>query len=81
MLLLILSFTFPRIVYAQPTAATRQEAAEKGGSGYACRCVAFRLDDIGDTNYPYIEDRLLDIFQNSNTSLTVGIIGNRFGNN
>jgi peptidoglycan/xylan/chitin deacetylase (PgdA/CDA1 family) len=82
LLLLILSFTFPRIVYAQPAAATKQEAAEKGGGdGYACRCVAFRLDDVSDTNYPYIEDRLLDVFQNSNTSLTVGIIGNRFGNN
>ena len=81
LLLLILTFTFPRLVYAQSNATAKQGVEKEGGNEYTCRCVAFRLDDVDDINHPDIEGKLLDIFQNSNTSLTVGIIGNRFGNN
>lgn len=81
LLLIILTFTFPRLVFAQSNIAFQGAAEKKAGEGYACWCVAFRLDDVDDVNHPEIEGKLLDIFQNSNTSLTVGIIGNRFGNN
>lgn len=61
--------------------ATRQHLERTNQGRPSCRCVAFRLDDVGDSNYPEMEHTLLNIFKNSNTSLTVGIIGNRFGNN
>lgn len=83
-MVLLIFVTFPRIAYAQSTMTdqSKQEMeGQKGNEGFRCRCVAFRLDDVGDSNNPDIENRLLNIFQNSNTSLTIGIIGNRFGNN
>jgi peptidoglycan/xylan/chitin deacetylase (PgdA/CDA1 family) len=46
-----------------------------------CKCAAFRLDDFDDVNFPGIEMKLLDLFYNTNTSLTIGIIAGRTWNN
>jgi peptidoglycan/xylan/chitin deacetylase (PgdA/CDA1 family) len=91
LLLLSLSIAPLGIAHAQTTTTTtittsatttKKEGAASGRDiGRVCRCVAFRLDDVDDINHPDIEHLLLNIFQNSNTGLTVGIIGNRFGNN
>jgi peptidoglycan/xylan/chitin deacetylase (PgdA/CDA1 family) len=46
----------------------------------SCKCVAFRLDDIQDyfLNQPQME--VIKTFERKNVSLTVGVIGNSFGN-
>jgi len=46
----------------------------------SCQCVAFRFDDIQDyfLNRPQME--VINTFEEKNASLTVGIIGNHFGN-
>ncbi|HSB56899.1 MAG TPA: polysaccharide deacetylase family protein [Nitrosopumilaceae archaeon] len=46
----------------------------------SCRCVAFRLDDIQDYFLTDAQKKVITTFQKENASLTVGIIGNYFGN-
>ena len=46
----------------------------------SCRCVAFRLDDIQDYFLNKAQKQVIDTFQQKNASLTIGIIGNYFGN-
>jgi len=46
----------------------------------SCQCVAFRLDDIQDYWLDTVQTKVIGTFQEKNTSLTVGIIGNYFGN-
>ena len=46
----------------------------------SCRCVAFRLDDIQDYFLNNVQIEIMNTFQKNNKSLTVGIIGNYFGN-
>lgn len=45
-----------------------------------CRCVAFRLDDIQDYFLTNPQMAVINTFEERNASLTVGIIGNAFGN-
>jgi peptidoglycan/xylan/chitin deacetylase (PgdA/CDA1 family) len=47
--------------------------------GEKCKCVAFRLDDIQDYYLQRTQIRLMDEFEKRNLLLTVGIIGNYFG--
>ncbi|HEX6561052.1 MAG TPA: polysaccharide deacetylase family protein [Nitrososphaera sp.] len=44
-----------------------------------CKCVAFRLDDIQDYYLGGVQIQLMDEFERHNLPLTVGIIGNYFG--
>ena len=46
----------------------------------SCRCVAFRLDDIQDYFLNKVQMEIINTFQKNNTNLTVGVIGNYFGN-
>jgi peptidoglycan-N-acetylglucosamine deacetylase len=46
----------------------------------SCNCVAFRLDDIQDYFLNNVSLHIIQTFQNNNASLTIGIIGNYFGN-
>lgn len=46
----------------------------------SCRCVAFRLDDIQDYYLNNVQIEVINTFQKNDRSLTVGIIGNYFGN-
>ena len=45
-----------------------------------CNCVAFRLDDLQDFYLVDIQQELIDLFLSKNVPLTVGIIGDNFGN-
>ncbi len=45
----------------------------------SCECVAFRLDDIQDYFLRNQQEKVMDIFLEKNSSLTIGIIGNFFG--
>jgi peptidoglycan/xylan/chitin deacetylase (PgdA/CDA1 family) len=44
-----------------------------------CRCVAFRLDDIQDYWLNNVQVGVIDTFRKNDASLTVGVIGNYFG--
>jgi len=47
----------------------------------SCNCVAFRLDDIRDQILPdSLQFRIVDWFMDREIPLTIGIIGNQFGN-
>ena len=46
----------------------------------SCQCVAFRFDDIQDYWLDNVQTKVIDTFQEKNASLTIGIIGNYFGN-
>lgn len=46
----------------------------------SCNCVSFRLDDIQDYYLNKAQMEIINTFQKNNASLTVGIIGNYFGN-
>ena len=48
-------------------------------SSDSCRCVAFRLDDIQDYYLNNVQIEIINTFQKSNKSLTIGVIGNYFG--
>ena len=45
----------------------------------SCNCVAFRLDDIQDFFLTNAQMEVIKTFEQKNASLTVGIIGNHFG--
>ena len=44
-----------------------------------CNCVAFRLDDIQDYFLDNVQVEVIRTFEKKNASLTIGIIGNHFG--
>lgn len=44
-----------------------------------CNCVAFRLDDIQDYFVNDVQIKIIDTFRSKNATLTIGIIGNYFG--
>ena len=46
----------------------------------SCRCVAFRLDDVQDYYLNNVQMEIINTFEQNHQSLTVGIIGNYFGN-
>lgn len=46
---------------------------------HSCNCVAFRLDDIQDYFLNHVQLEVMEVFDKRNASLTVGIIGNYFG--
>ena len=47
----------------------------------SCNCVAFRLDDVMDKSMPdEIQYQIIDLFVEKEIPLTIGIIGNKFGN-
>lgn len=46
----------------------------------SCRCVAFRFDDIQDYYLNKVQMEVIDTFQKKDSSLTIGVIGNYFGN-
>ncbi|WP_133121014.1 polysaccharide deacetylase family protein [Candidatus Nitrosotalea bavarica] len=45
-----------------------------------CNCVAFRLDNIQDYWLSNVQTKVIDVFEEKNASLTIGVIGNAFGN-
>ncbi|HXG07124.1 MAG TPA: polysaccharide deacetylase family protein [Nitrososphaera sp.] len=45
----------------------------------SCHCVAFRLDDIQDYFLNNVQLEVMEVFGRRNASLTIGIIGNYFG--
>lgn len=55
-----------------------------GSQAYAmtdsCHCVAFRFDDIQDYYLNDVQIEVINTFEKKNSSLTIGIIGNYFGN-
>lgn len=49
-------------------------------SSLSCNCVAFRLDDVVDQKPGYLQFVVIDYFMEKEIPLTIGIIGNQFGN-
>lgn len=48
-------------------------------AGEKCKCVAFRLDDIQDYYLRDVQIEMMDVFERRDLDLTVGVIGNYFG--
>jgi len=46
----------------------------------SCNCVAFRLDDVQDYWLNDVQIKIMGTFAEKNTPITIGIIGNAFGN-
>ena len=46
----------------------------------SCNCVAFRLDDVQDYWLNDVQIKIMGTFTEKNTPITIGIIGNAFGN-
>jgi peptidoglycan/xylan/chitin deacetylase (PgdA/CDA1 family) len=49
-------------------------------SNGTCLCIAFRLDDVQDYFLDNVQMEIVRTFQDSGTSITMGIIGHNFGN-
>jgi len=62
------------------TSGAQQTDVESGEAPISCSCVAFRLDDIQDYFVTKAQMAVITTFEQNNASLTVGIIGNHFGN-
>jgi len=45
----------------------------------SCNCVAFRLDDVQDYWLNDVQIEVMDVFNEKNLPLTIGIIGNKIG--
>ena len=67
----------PTPITPQPTPVT-QPPSEFTISN--CNCVAFRLDNVQDYWLDNVQTKIIDVFNEKNASLTIGIIGNAFGN-
>jgi peptidoglycan/xylan/chitin deacetylase (PgdA/CDA1 family) len=70
LLLLFLSLSFSPGLFSTTYASSNQ----------TCQCIAFRLDDIQDYYLNHVQTEIIRAFQDSGTSLTIGLIGNSFGN-
>ena len=44
-----------------------------------CNCVAFRLDDVQDYSLTQAQMKVIDVFQEKNADLTIGVIGGLIG--
>ena len=55
------------------------EPTEKSSTVLSCMCVAFRLDDIQSFWLNNVQIGIINTFYESNLPLTIGIIGNLFG--
>lgn len=62
------------------TSVAQGPDAESGEAPISCSCVAFRLDDIQDYFVTKAQMAVITTFEQNNASLTVGIIGNHYGN-
>jgi hypothetical protein len=47
--------------------------------GFNCSCVFFRLDDIQDYYLTNAQQSIINMFQEFKIPLTIGVIGNHFG--
>lgn len=56
-----------------------EEKLTSSKSKTSCNCVAFRLDDLQDFWLNKVQIEVMDTFKETNSVLTVGIIGNKFG--
>lgn len=61
------------------TSAAQGTDGEPAEAPISCHCVAFRLDDIQDYFVTKAQMEVITTFEQKNASLTVGIIGNHFG--
>ncbi|MBI3638925.1 MAG: polysaccharide deacetylase family protein [Thaumarchaeota archaeon] len=52
---------------------------EPSYSAPSCQCVAFRMDDVQDYWVDNAQIAIMHVFHKKHTSLTIGIIGNIFG--
>jgi peptidoglycan/xylan/chitin deacetylase (PgdA/CDA1 family) len=48
-------------------------------SAVGCNCVAFRLDDVQDYSLNQPQMKVIDLFQEKNADLTIGVIGGLIG--
>ena len=64
--------------YNDPSLSTGTNMAQNGY--LRCKCVIFRVDDIGDFGKNKVQSAILDHFITDNKKLSVGIVVNRFGN-
>jgi len=67
-----------------PTSETENETLYEieffsKNSTIPCNCVAFRLDDIQDEEPNYLQFQIIDFFMEREIPLTIGIVGNFFG--
>ena len=64
--------------YNDPSLSTGTNMAQNGY--LRCKCVIFRVDDIGDFGKNKVQSAILDHFITDNKKLSVGIVLNSFGN-
>ena len=46
----------------------------------SCNCVSFRFDDVQDHWLNDVQIEVLEVFENKNSPITIGVIGDRIGN-
>lgn len=78
--LLILSFVIIPNFYSDLSLTAVTNAAAQNGTYLPCKCVIFRLDDIGDFGTNEVQSATLGHFISENKKLIAAIILNDFGN-
>jgi peptidoglycan/xylan/chitin deacetylase (PgdA/CDA1 family) len=76
---LLLTMTIVSLAHFQSHPAYGQIGEQQPGAIVSCNCVAFRLDDIQDYFLTNAQLAVISTFEQKNAGLTVGIIGNHFG--
>jgi glucose/arabinose dehydrogenase/peptidoglycan/xylan/chitin deacetylase (PgdA/CDA1 family) len=71
----------PSILYSLFSFNAQSSYGQSPTPTKSCYCVAFRLEDIQDEKYVDAQIGIMDVFKQKNASLTLGIIGNDFGQN
>ena len=73
----LLLIIFASLLLGSPLSKSNQ--AEASEAVHSCQCVAFRLDDVQDYFLSSAQMQVINTFEQRNASLTVGVIGNAFG--
>lgn len=76
----IVIFAFIFITFLNLTSAPQSFSQVVNSNKLNCNCVIFRLDDVQDYYLNRIQLALMNLFLEKNQSLSVGLIGNGFGN-
>lgn len=79
-LVTLLSDSLLILILIQALTASAREHSVNEVSGCLCRCVAFILHDVQDYFLNNPQKKIINTFQETGSPITLGIIGNYFGN-
>ena len=80
MMVSVVYTSFSISILIQPSAADATNQFVNNASGCVCRCITFILHDVQDYFLNKPQREIINAFQETQYSITFGIVGDYFGN-